>query len=198
MMPGICAIILAAGESTRMGFPKMLLDFNGKSMLESVITNVVESEVDVIFVVLGAFREELEKIVSKTFAKCCYNDDYKNGMLSSVKCGFRNIPSGSEAVLVFQGDQPLITPKVINEVVKAFRNSGKGIIIPVHKNRRGHPLMVDKKYFHEIVKLDPGEGLRSLSRKFPDDIYEVVTDEAGILRDFDTFEEYKNEINQIR
>lgn len=181
-----------------MGFPKMLLDFNGKSMLESVITNVVESEVDVIFVVLGAFREELEKIVSKTFAKCCYNDDYKNGMLSSVKCGFRNIPSGSEAVLVFQGDQPLITPKVINEVVKAFRNSGKGIIIPVHKNRRGHPLMVDKKYFHEIVKLDPGEGLRSLSRKFPDDIYEVVTDEAGILRDFDTFEEYKNEINQIR
>ena len=197
-MSGVVAIILAAGESTRMEFPKMLLDFNGMSMLECVITNVGESKVDDILVVLGAYRDELEKIVSKTSAACCYNDNYKEGMLSSVKCGFRNLPSGAEAVLVFQGDQPLITSKVINKVVEAFRNSNKGIIIPVHKNHRGHPLMISKKYFREIEKLYPDESLRSLSRKFQYDVYEVGTDEAGILRDFDTFEEYKNEINQIQ
>jgi molybdenum cofactor cytidylyltransferase len=197
-MSGICAIILAAGESTRMGSPKMLLDFNGKSMLECVIGNVSESVVDDIVVVLGAYRTELEKIVLKTSARFCYNDNYKEGMLSSVKCGFRNIPADTEAVLVFQGDQPLICSKVINEVVKAYRNSGKGIIIPVYKNRRGHPLMVGRIYISEIEKLSPDEGLRSLSQKFPDDIHEVVTDEAGILRDFDTFEEYKKAINQIQ
>lgn len=197
-MSGISAIILAAGESTRMGSPKMLLDFNGKSMLECVIGNVSESVIDDIVVVLGAYRTELEKIVSKTSAGFCYNEDYKKGMLSSVKCGFRNIPADAEAVLVFQGDQPLISSKVINEVVKAYRNSGKGIIIPVHKNRRGHPLMVGNKYFSEIEKLSSDEGLRSLSHKFPGDIHEVMTDEAGILRDFDTFEQYKNAINQIQ
>lgn len=197
-MSGISAIVLAAGESTRMGFPKMLLDFNGKPMLECVIDNVSQSEVDDIVVVLGAYRDELEKIVLATSASSCYNEDYKEGMLSSVKCGFRNLPSGTEAVLVFQGDQPLISAKLIDLVMEGYRNSGKGIIIPVHKNRRGHPLMVGKKYFSEIEKLSPDEGLRALSRKFSDDIYEVVTDEAGILRDFDTFEQYKNAFNQIQ
>ena len=197
-MSGISAIVLAAGESSRMGSPKMLLDFNGRSMLECVIDNVSHSEVDDIVVVLGAYRDELEKIVSATSASSCYNENYKEGMLSSVKCGFRNIPADTKAVLVFQGDQPLISAKVIDEVVEGYRNSGKGIIIPVHKNRRGHPLMVDRKYFDEIEKLSPDEGLRSLSRKFSDDIYEVVTDEAGILRDFDTFEQYKKAIKQIQ
>jgi molybdenum cofactor cytidylyltransferase len=197
-MSGISAIVLAAGESKRMGFPKMLLDFNGKPMLECVIDNVSQSEVDDIVVVLGAYRDELEKIVLATSASSCYNEDYKEGMLSSVKCGFRNLPSGTEAVLVFQGDQPLISAKLIDLVMEGYRNSGKGIIIPVHKNRRGHPLMVGKKYFSEIEKLSPDEGLRALSRKFSDDIYEVVTDEAGILRDFDTFEQYKNAFNQIQ
>lgn len=197
-MSGISSIVLAAGESTRMGSPKMLLDFNGKSMLECVIANIRESVVDDIVVVLGAYRDELGKIVANTTARFCYNEIYKEGMLSSVKCGFRNIPSDTEAVLVFQGDQPLITSKVINKIVEAFRISGKGIIIPVHNKRRGHPLMIGKIYFNEIEKLDPDEGLRSLSRKFPDDIYEVLTDEAGILRDFDTFEQYKNTINQIQ
>jgi molybdenum cofactor cytidylyltransferase len=196
-MSGISAIVLAAGESTRMGFPKMLLDFNGRSMLECVISNIRESEIDDILVVLGAYRSELEEIVTKTSARCCYNDDYKDGMLSSVKCGFRNIPLLAEAVLVFQGDQPFITSKVIKKVVEAWGDSGKGIIIPVCKNRRGHPLMVSKKYFHEIEKLSRDEGLRSLSHKYLDDIFEVVTEEAGILRDFDTFEDYKSEINQI-
>jgi molybdenum cofactor cytidylyltransferase len=149
-------------------------------------------------VVLGAYRDELERIVTHTSAGFCYNEDYKKGMLSSVKCGFRNIPSDTEAVLVFQGDQPLISAKVIDKVVEGYKNSGKGIIIPVHKSRRGHPLMVDKKYFSEIEKLRSDGGLRSLSKKFPDDIYEVMTDEAGILRDFDTFEQYKNTINQIQ
>jgi len=197
-MSGISAIILAAGESSRMGFPKMLLDFNGRSMLGCVIANVSDSVVDDIIVVLGAYRGELEKIVSSTSARFCYNEIYKEGMLSSVKCGFRNIPSDTEAVLVFQGDQPLITSKVINKVVETFRISGKGIIIPVHNKRRGHPLMIGKIYFNEIEKLDTDQGLRSLSRKFADDIYEVLTDEAGILRDFDTFEQYKNAINQIQ
>ena len=197
-MSGISAIVLAAGESSRMGFPKMLLDFNGRSMLECVIANVSESVVDDIVVVLGAYRDELEKIVSATSARFCYNEDFKEGMLSSVKCGFRNLPADTEAVLVFQGDQPLITAKVIDEVVEGYRDSGKGIIIPVHKNKRGHPLMLGKKYFSEIEKLSPDEGLRSLSSKFSDDVYEVMTDEAGILRDFDTFEQYKKAINQIQ
>ncbi|HUX95435.1 MAG TPA: nucleotidyltransferase family protein [Bacteroidales bacterium] len=196
-MPGICAIILAAGESKRMGSPKMLLDFSGFSMIETVIRNVRESSVDDIVVVLGAYRDEIQKIVNNTGIKSCYNDIYKEGMLSSVQCGFRNIPERTEAVLVFQGDQPLITSEVADIVINEFKRTGKGIIIPVYNKKRGHPLLIAHKYFEEVGNLDPQRGLRSLSEIFSEDVKEVSVKEAGILRDFDTFDQYKKAINQI-
>lgn len=196
-MGEIWAVILAAGESKRMGTPKMLLPFNGSTMIESVIDNVTRSNVDKTLVVLGAERDSLKQLSGILPAVCCYNDEYKQGMLSSVICGFRNIPAGTRAVMVFQGDQPLIKPFVINSVIHAYISSDKGIIIPVYNNRRGHPVLIDYKYRDEIVKLSRDKGLRSLAYKFPDDVLEVLTDAPGILRDFDTYDQYLKEINQI-
>ena len=191
------AIVLAAGESKRMGSPKMLLPFNGHTMIENVIANVLDSKIKNIMVVLGADREPIVKLIQTKAVNYCYNENYKDGMLSSVVCGFRNIPIDHSAVLVFQGDQPLVTPEVINSVIEDYKSSGKGIVIPVYKKKRGHPILIDNRYRNEIQKLNPDEGLRSLALKFPDDISEVNSDEAGILRDFDTYDEYKSEINQI-
>jgi len=195
-MNKIWAIVLAAGESKRMGFPKMLLDFGGKTMLERVIENVTGSDVDKIMVVLGAEREKLMSIVNKLPVSYCYNENYSDGMLSSVKCGFKNIPEGYEAVLVFQGDQPYIKAGVINSVIKAYRSSDYGLLMPVCNGKRGHPLLIDFRYNNEIELLDSSEGLRSLAQKFSNDVLEVETAEEGILRDFDTYSEYKSEINQ--
>jgi molybdenum cofactor cytidylyltransferase len=196
-MSELWAIILAAGESKRMGSPKMLLKFNGRTMIENVIVNVTESKVDKIMVVLGAYREALAEQIGKLPVRYCYNDNYKKGMLSSVQCGFRNLPSDFKAALVFQGDQPLITSNAINKVIDAYLSSEKGIVIPVYKDKRGHPLLIDRKYRDEIAKLSPEKGLHSLAYNFPDDVLEVETTESGILRDFDTFEEYKEGVNQI-
>ena len=91
-----------------MGFPKMLLKFNGKTMIENVIENVAESDSDSILVVLGAGREDLIDLVRKYDVKYCYNNNYKDGMLSSVQCGFKNLPSDTDAVLVFQGISHLL------------------------------------------------------------------------------------------
>ena len=196
-MSEIWAIILAAGESKRMGSPKMLLPFKGFTMIENVIANVSGSKVDNIMVVLGADRDSIVKLIRTKAVNYCYNENYKDGMLSSVMCGFRNIPIDHSAVLVFQGDQPLITPKAINSVIEVYLSSGKGIVIPVYESKRGHPILIDRKYRNEIQKLNPAEGLRSLALKYSDDVLEVNTDVAGILRDFDTYDEYKNEINKI-
>ena len=197
-MDEIWAIILAAGESKRMGVPKMLLIFNGKTMLENVIASVTASEVNNTIVVLGAERDSLMDLIEKSSVMYCYNDIYRKGMLSSVKCGFRNLPSDYKAVLVFQGDQPFITPMAINAVIDAYLLSGKGIVIPTYQNKRGHPLLIDRKYRDEIGKLSAAKGLRSLADRFSDDVLEVATNESGILRDFDTYDEYIKEINQIQ
>ena len=116
-------------------------------------------------------------------------------MLSSVKCGFKNLPSVYKAVLVFQGDQPLITSASINTVIESWLLSEKGMVIPVYNNRRGHPLLIGWKYRLEIENIDPASGLNSLTKIFPDDVLEVKTSEAGILRDFDTYDRIYGGIN---
>jgi molybdenum cofactor cytidylyltransferase len=197
-MGAIWAIILAAGESKRMGFPKMLLQFDGMTMIERVIYNVTKSDVDDTLVVLGAVRDDIAKLNIMAPVTYCYNDNYKEGMLSSVQCGFRKLPDDFEAALVFQGDQPLIKPGVINKIIGEYRSSGKGIVMPVCEKRRGHPLLIDRKYKDKIENLDARKGLRSLAYQYPDDVLEVVTEDQAVLMDFDTYEDYDKEINQKR
>lgn len=196
-MEEIWAIILAAGESKRMGSPKMLLPFGGSTMLENVISNVRASFVNKIMVVLGSDKEQVAALIEGSSVKHCVNDNYKNSMLSSVKCGIRNLPRNLSAVLIFQGDQPLITTQTINKVIKAYQTSGKEIIIPVFEGKRGHPLMVGKKLREEIETMESDQGLRALSARYPEEVFEIETDDPGILKDFDTYDEYLKEINQI-
>jgi molybdenum cofactor cytidylyltransferase len=195
-MSKIWAIILAAGESKRMKVPKMLLLFNGKTMIEKVIENVTQSEVFCTLVVLGSYRDEILASISYLPINHCYNENYRKGMLSSVQCGFKNLPLHYDAVLVFPGDQPFIEPDVINLIINAYRETGKGIIIPVYRKKRGHPMLIDFKYRDVINNLKDNEGLRALSNKYQEDVFEVRTKSPGILKDFDTKEDYLNEINK--
>jgi len=197
-MKDIWAIILAAGESKRMGLPKMLLSFSGFTMIEAVLKNVSGSKADKILVVLGAEQDAIAENIGKFKIKCCYNENYKDGMLSSVKCGFKNLPSVYKAVMVFQGDQPFIGSDVINTVLEAYLSSKNGIVIPVYNGKRGHPILIDRKYSNEIDKLSPDIGLRELTQRFHEDVLEVKTEEPGILRDFDTYKEYLEGTNQIQ
>jgi molybdenum cofactor cytidylyltransferase len=192
----IWAIILAAGESKRMKVPKMLLPIRGKTMIEKVVENVAGSEVFRTLVVVGSFREEVSGAISRTGVSICYNENYRKGMLSSVKCGFNNLPVIYDAVVVLPGDQPFIEPEVINSLIKAFRETAKGIIIPVYRKKRGHPILISSKYRDAVELLDENEGLRSLSVMYKKDVFEVKTSSPGILKDFDTKQDYLNELNK--
>lgn len=196
-MEEIRALVLAGGESRRMGSPKMLLPFRGMTMVERVISNIKGSGLEDIYVVLGAEKERISAVLKNHEVKTCYNVNFREGMLSSVICGIKCLPETTRAVLVFQGDEPLISPLSIRKVIESYLSSGKGLVIPVCEGRRGHPLLIDRKYFRSIEELDHSRGLRALSEKHNDDIAETETGDPGILKDFDTFEEYTKEINQI-
>lgn len=179
-----------------MGTGKMLLPYRGMTIIEKVIENVLKAGIDRIIVVTGSGKEEITKVIRRLPVEQIYNDNWKTGMLSSVKCGFRSLPETCRAAIIFLGDQPMIDSKTIEEVTYAYRKTGKGIIMPVYNKKRGHPLLIDKKYSVELDKLNPDEGLRMLAHKFPVDVLEVETDDPAILKDIDTPEDYKNEINQ--
>jgi len=195
-MNNICAIILAAGESKRMNAPKLLLPFAGKTMIEMVIDNVLQADIGFVLVVLGSYRKEIEAAIRHLPVNICFNENYKKGMLSSVKCGFENLPGKYEAALVFPGDQPFIDPVVIESVIAAYRDSGKGMVIPVYNGKRGHPLLIDFKYRDLTGRIPEEEGLRWLAATFPEDVVEVDTSSCGILKDFDNIEDYLSEVNK--
>jgi molybdenum cofactor cytidylyltransferase len=195
-MKGIWAIVLAAGESRRMGSPKMILPYEGMTIIEKVLENVLASNVEKVVTVLGSHWEEIIKVIERFQVPHCYNSNFKDGMLSSVKCGFEFLPREFRAAMVFLGDQPMVETSVINQMINGYEESGKGILVPVFQNKRGHPLMVDKKYRDEIINLDDPEGLKGLLLRHPVDLLEVNTENSSVLDDIDTREDYNNQINK--
>lgn len=195
-MDNIWAIILAAGASTRMKKQKLLLPFNGKTIIEKVIDNAMQTVKSNIVVVLGSHHEEIRKQIGNPSLQYVINNNFNAGMLSSVICGFRALPESAAAALIFLGDQPHIPPTAAKKLTEAKKHCTKGIIIPVYKGRRGHPILIDTKYTSEIENLDPMDGLRGLTNNNQTDILEVECDTPEILRDIDTPEDYQFEIDK--
>ena len=193
-MDEIWAIVLAAGASTRMKRQKLLLPFNDKSIIETVVENVACSVQSKIMVVLGSHRNEIHRRLGNHQVQFCVNENYLDGMLSSVICGFNAIPESASAALLFLGDQPQISHHATDLVIEAWRQNNKGIVIPTFNGQRGHPGLFETKYISEIKKLDPEKGLRALAKKFKHDVLEVECNIPEILRDIDTPEDYQMEI----
>ncbi|MGQ9621259.1 MAG: nucleotidyltransferase family protein [Bacteroidales bacterium] len=194
--PVIRTVVLAAGESVRTSRPKMLLPFGSGTLIEKVIDNISDSQAKSITVVLGAWQNEILKIISNLPVNYVINTDYKKGMLSSVICGIQSLPEETDAAIIFPGDYPFIPGLLLDEMIDAYSKKRKGIVIPVCKGRRGHPLLIDKKYFEEIASLDESKGLRSLSERYSADVFEYTTDNEMIFNDIDTIEDYTRAINK--
>lgn len=173
-----------------MGQTKQLLPFGEKTILETVIDHLMFSQVDKILIVLGSNREKIEHAIKAQPVKSVYNPHFKEGMLSSVQKGFAFLPKEVEAVLVFLGDQPMVSSSCIDHIIAAYRSSEKGIVLPVYQNSRGHPILIDIKYRQEISVLDPDIGLRELIHNHPEDILEVELETDSVLEDIDTPKDY--------
>ena len=192
----ICALLLAAGESRRMGKPKLLLPFGQKTIVEHIVDNILQSRADKILVVLGSHRKEiLSKILNRPVLSVV-NHRYKKGMLSSIQAGFAALPKDTEAALVCLGDQPFIPKTVLDRLIASYERTQKGIVLPVYKNRRGHPVLIDMKHKQEVLKLSPDIGLRALVHNHPQDVLEVKVETPNILKDIDKPEDYARELKK--
>jgi len=194
----IWAMILGAGESTRMGKPKLLLPFGNKTIIETIIDKVIASKADKTLVVLGADWEKVEEKIKKYSLEITVNPHFKKGMLSSVQWGFKALPENARAVLALLGDQPAVSTAIIDKIIDAYRTTRKGIVLPVYKKERGHPVLIDLKYKSEVESLSHEVGLRGLVYSHPEDIREVKVKTASILRDIDYLEDYQKELKRSK
>jgi len=187
----IRVLILAAGESRRMGQAKMLLPFpGGDTILETVVRAALASSADNVTVVLGAMEEKIREAIDHLPVAVAHNKDYRLGMLSSIQCGIRGLPRDTRAAVIMLGDQPTIPMEVIDRVIEAWRLSGKGFVLPTHGGRRGHPLLLDMRYREEVLLLDPAAGMRFFLAAHGEDILEIPVDTSAVLKDVDTPEDY--------
>jgi molybdenum cofactor cytidylyltransferase len=187
----IWAVILAAGESKRMGGPKLTLPYKGRTILESVVETALLSPVDGTLVVLGAYEDRIRAVLAGRPLKLAVNRDYKTGMLSSVRCGVRHLPRRARAALIFLGDQPGLSPDTVSIVLGAYRDTKKGLVLPARGRAGGHPLLIDMKYREEIEALDPAIGLRALLALHPEDVERVEAGDDSLFFDIDTPEDYR-------
>jgi molybdenum cofactor cytidylyltransferase len=194
----IWAVVLAAGESRRMGQPKLLLPYGDGTIIEKVVRNVASSRADRAMIVLGGNRREIEEKMRAVAIKRVVNRRYKEGMFSSIRRGLSALPASAGAAVFVLADQPDVPPSVIDLLIEAYRREKKGIVLPVFRKKRGHPLLIDLKYRREIEALSPDVGLRGLLRKYPDDILEVRVSSPAVLKDIDDPDDYGRSLRAIR
>lgn len=188
----ISAIILAAGQSKRMGQPKMVLPWRNSTVIEHVVNVFLMAGIEDILVVTGGARKELEKAIERFPVRKIYNRDYGSGeMLSSLQCGLRAVSARAQAVLVGLGDQPQIQEGSIRLICDAYLRSKSGLIVPSYHMKRGHPWLVTRSLWDEILDLNPPETLRNFLNSHSDQIHYLSMETPTILADLDTPEDYQ-------
>jgi molybdenum cofactor cytidylyltransferase len=193
----ICAIVLAAGRSRRMGIQKLLLPVAGQPLICHTVDAVLASSVDQVTVVAGSERQPLADALAERPVCWATNDAPDSEMIDSIRCGLTALPPQCQAALVVLGDQPGIPPEVIDRLIFAFRYQDAELVVPVYGGRRGHPLLIAARYHAEIMEHYTDQGVRGLLQTHAQQVVEVPVASPGILEDIDTPDDYRRVIASI-
>jgi molybdenum cofactor cytidylyltransferase len=189
----ISTIILAAGQSKRMGQPKMLLPWGQLTVIEQVITTFLSAGVEDIVVVTGGVREQVRKVIEQYPVREIHNSDYASGeMLSSLQAALRSMPPQVEATLIGLGDQPQVEEESVRFICERYREKHSQIIVPSFQMKRGNPWLLAQPLWKDILELKPPESPRNFLNRHASDIYYVNVNTPSILADLDTPEDYRN------
>lgn len=190
------AIIMAAGESRRMGEPKLLLRWEQKTIIRQIAEQVAASpDLYEIVVVSGRWDAQIRGQLGDLPLRVVFNQDYEMGeMASSLKVALDSLWHSSDACLIVLGDQPTIRQQTIADVILAYTQGKAPIVAPSFENRRGHPILIDRSFWPALLDLPPDGAPRDVIRANESQIYHLVVDNDSVLKDIDTPEDYQRAI----
>jgi molybdenum cofactor cytidylyltransferase len=178
----LAAAILAAGESKRMGQPKALVPFQGSTFVEHLIVASRHARVGITRVVLGAGAEGIRAQLKIDPAWVVVNGDWPKGQLSSIHAALRSLPAGAtEGILVCPVDHPLISARLVADLIAAFDRGGKMIVLPRYGGRRGHPVIFRAALYAELLAASAEVGARQVVWNHAAEVMEVETEEEGVI-----------------
>ena len=192
----VAGVVLAAGESRRMGQLKALLPFGPRTVIEQVLQPLLGADLSEVAVVLGHRAGEIAAVLEPLPVRLLYNANYQLGMTSSVQVALRSLDPVPDAYLLALVDQPQIGLQVIQQLLAAHARTRKGLVIPVWQGKRGHPLLLASAYRAAVLALGPDQCLNMVTRGFPHDTLELPIETDDVLRDMDYREDYEAELQR--
>lgn len=185
----IAGIILAAGAASRMGKPKLLLPWQGEALIRRAARTALSAELTPLVVVMGAAREEMEAALNDLPLKLVHNPNWQLGQSTSVRAGIQALPATVKAVLFLLGDQPFISPELIQALVKTYHQTRPTILAPFVGDRRTNPVLFDRVLFDQLCQLEGDAGARTIFKQFPPSA--MAWHDERLLFDIDTPEDYQ-------
>ncbi|TAK92798.1 MAG: nucleotidyltransferase family protein [Verrucomicrobia bacterium] len=187
----ICAVVLAAGRSERMGTQKLLLPLGGKPVIARIVDELRQSSHDRIVVVVGRDGEKVRHALAGRDVTFATNPDFNGDMLSSIRCGLRATLPDCEAALIVLGDQPNLTAQLVEKLTRAFADMPGKIIVPANGGHRGHPLLIPTRLAAELLTGYEKTGLRGLLDAHAAEVCRIEVADSALLEDMDTPEDYQ-------
>ena len=177
----LAAVILSGGASRRMGTPKALLPYRGGTFLEHLLKVTDHPRIGWRRVVLGADAQGVAEGVELPADEVVINQNWEEGQLSSIQVGVRSLPAGTDGMLLCLIDHPLISRELVGELAERFYASGKAIVLPVYKGRRGHPVIFAARLYEELLSAPLETGARAVVWAHREEVCEMATSEEGCV-----------------
>ena len=190
----MCAVVLAAGSSSRMGEAKQLLPLADSTVLERTLRNLNAADVDEVVLVLGSSAETIRQTIADSPMKnlrILVNTEYGQGMATSLRAGLAALDKNIDAALIVLADQPFIRPETFDRIMDQYRRSDAQIVIPMFQGLRGNPVLLDRSVFDEVIALQGDIGCRAIFGNHLDGILKVEVDDIGVLLDIDSKDDYE-------
>ena len=178
----LAALILAAGESKRMGTPKALLQHEGRTFLERLLVAARHPQIAITRVVLGCHSEQVQAKLQLVPSSIVLNPEWAKGQLSSVQAGLKALPTGTtDGAILFLVDHPFVSSRLVDTLIGQFYRSNKSIVLPVFREKRGHPVIFSSTLYDELLAAPADVGARAVVWAHASEVLEVPTEEEGVV-----------------
>ena len=192
----IIAVVLSAGESSRMGRPKALLPIQGQKFIERIIRVIGQSRVGRTIVVLGHHADQLRGQIEHLPVEVVINPEYRSGQLSSLQAAIRHISDDDrcDGMLVHLVDHPFIDVALVDALIESFFETKKMIVVPRYKGKRGHPVIFSRELFGELLNAPLDQGAKAVVNAHRQETLEIEWQDEGITLDIDTPELFRQHV----
>ncbi len=187
----IAGVVLAAGNSQRMGRPKALLTLQGRYFADILLANLQAAGCAPIFSVLGQQAEAIRRQTQAASFISYINPHPEDGMLSSIKIALNKLPPSAQGFIMALVDHPLVKEATYSAIFEAAAAHPEHIVIPSYKAQHGHPVYFGRPYFAELLSTPDTLGARAVVARHRSEVHYLPVDDAGVLQNIDTPQQYR-------